>query len=104
MTATQRRSVPFADCESEVLLGIDRALAALVSMRSTEGGLIRQDLQERVRRLQECISKIEADLPQIVLEQQERLRERVASLLSDGTSLTRNEWNSRSPYLQISAM
>lgn len=87
VTATQRRTVPFTDCEAEILSGIDRALAALVSMRTTEGGLIRQDLQERSHRLQECISKIEADLPQIVLEQQERLRERVASLLSEGTSL-----------------
>ena len=84
---TQRLSLPLVNHQADILKGLDEALKSLVSMRAAEGVTLRTDLEMRLERLLTFVATLESALPQIVLEQQQRLTERVAALLADSSAL-----------------
>jgi uncharacterized protein (TIGR00255 family) len=61
----------------------EKALAGLNSMRSSEGLRLSADLQDRVKKLDEVIRKIEILSSQNVESYRERLRSRVSELLEE---------------------
>lgn len=57
----------------------------LVTMRETEGGRLQQDLLERVGFIEKLAGQIEQQAPQVVVDYRERLQQRLAEWLADGT-------------------
>jgi uncharacterized protein (TIGR00255 family) len=62
---------------------IDKALANLMTMRTTEGENIYRDLTARIDRIRELGAAIAVRAPAVVEEYREKLRERVREILSE---------------------
>jgi len=67
------------------LQALDQALEALLSMQQDEGGALKQDLQERLRRLVQITKEIAAQSDTVLTFYCTRLRERMALLGVDAT-------------------
>jgi len=61
---------------------LDEAVRLLTEMRQKEGELLLTDLEEHVRRVEECLSVISDRAPRCVQEYQRRLTERIRELTS----------------------
>ena len=69
-----------------VLSVAEKALAAFVVMRETEGQRLREDIQSRLALIESHVSLIEADAPALTEKYRERLYTRIADLLG-GTGI-----------------
>jgi len=83
-------SVEEEEADAEILWPIlettvASALSQLIQMREDEGDRLRKDLHNRIGFLEELTKKIQERAPEVVVEYQDRLRERVAVLLADTT-------------------
>ena len=67
----------------KILCAIEAALANLVAMRTAEGSNIQSDLVSRADLIAEKLTIIEERAPQVVLEYDKRLSERINELLKD---------------------
>jgi len=71
----------------EMLFGaLDMALESMQNMRRTEGDAMRRDIVARLTQLREFVNEVEARAPQVLLEWQGRLKERLARL-PDGVNI-----------------
>ncbi|NLI90717.1 MAG: YicC family protein [Peptococcaceae bacterium] len=61
------------------------ALQQLVQMRRDEGERLLRDLRNRIGYLRDLTKKVEERAPEVVVEYQEKLKERLSSLLADTT-------------------
>jgi uncharacterized protein (TIGR00255 family) len=61
---------------------LEEALAGMVEMRRREGEILFRDLSARLDLMAQLLSRIEAKAPQVVLEYQKRLTDRVRELTS----------------------
>jgi uncharacterized protein (TIGR00255 family) len=61
---------------------LEEALAGMVEMRRREGEILSRDLSARLDLMAQLLSRIEAKAPQVVLEYQKRLTDRVRELTS----------------------
>ena len=80
--------IPLETLEDEItvlwegLAGVlSNAIAALIDMRQKEGEVLGQDLKARLYLINEHLDEIDARAPQIVLEYQKRLVERIRELM-----------------------
>lgn len=69
-----------ADFLNQVDITLQEALSMLVNMRQDEGIALFSDMQMRLRSIQETTETIRSRAPQVVLEYQKRLAERVKEL------------------------
>ncbi len=69
-----------ADFLNQVDVTLQEALSMLVNMRQDEGIALFSDMQMRLRAIQETMETIRLRAPQVVLEYQKRLAERVKEL------------------------
>ncbi|MHB8137196.1 MAG: YicC/YloC family endoribonuclease [Smithellaceae bacterium] len=69
-----------ADFLNQVDITLQEALSMLVNMRQDEGIALFSDMQMRLRTIQETMETIRSRAPQVVLEYQKRLAERVKEL------------------------
>lgn len=79
---------PEADRERHLQLLIDvvtRATEDAIRMKEREGGMLRLDLEARVRSIQERVAQIRERAPSRVREALEKLRERIRLLIEEGT-------------------
>lgn len=67
----------------KILLAIESALANLIAMRETEGANIQNDLAARADLIAAKLEIVEERAPQVVLEYDKRLGERINDLLQD---------------------
>ena len=67
----------------KILIAIEAALANLVTMRTAEGSNIQSDLVSRADLIAEKLKIVEERAPQVVLEYDKRLGERINDLLKD---------------------
>ncbi len=56
------------------------AMRALIEMREKEGGSLKSDLVDRLNRIADCLEGIDRRVPQVVLDYQKRLGDRVREL------------------------
>jgi uncharacterized protein (TIGR00255 family) len=61
---------------------LEEALAGMMEMRRREGEILSRDLSARLDLMAQLLSRIEAKAPQVVLEYQKRLTDRVRELTS----------------------
>jgi uncharacterized protein (TIGR00255 family) len=61
---------------------LEQALAGMMEMRRREGEILSRDLSARLGLMAQLLSRIEAKAPQVVLEYQKRLADRVRELTS----------------------
>ena len=61
---------------------LEEALAGMMEMRRREGEILSRDLSARLDLMTQLLSRIEAKAPQVVLEYQKRLTDRVRELTS----------------------
>ena len=80
--AERDRSVEPADA----LAVLDRAAAALLAMRATQGAALARELEGQLDRLAAGLERVEARAPERLTAERDRLREAVAQLL-DGARL-----------------
>ncbi len=62
--------------------GVEEALEGLIQMRQKEGESLYEDLQMRVQAISGAMATIKARAPQVVMEYQKRLTDRVKELMS----------------------
>jgi uncharacterized protein (TIGR00255 family) len=77
--ATTREELP-AEAGAELVAVVDRAVDALLAMRSDEGLRLSAYLEERLRVIEAALDRIAARAPDRVTEQRERLRQAVRDL------------------------
>lgn len=71
----------------ELLLGaLGKALTNMQEMRRTEGEAMCRDIAARLEQLRQLVAQVEERAPQVMLEWQERLKERLARL-PDGVTI-----------------
>jgi uncharacterized protein (TIGR00255 family) len=70
---------------SQVENNLQEALAMLMKMRQEEGFVMYQDMQERLGAIKEILAAIKARAPQVILEYQKRLAERIKELTAGYT-------------------
>lgn len=66
---------------------LNGAVDQLIEMREIEGANIWSDLSARGEQIDELVREIAGRIPQVVEEYRERLRERIASVLSEGSEI-----------------
>lgn len=74
------------DCNlfwDKIKIALDQALAALITMRETEGKNIAGDIYKRLALIGEKVEEVEARAPRIAEEYQARLYERLNTVLED---------------------
>ncbi len=59
------------------------AIAALCRMRAAEGAALTEDLQRHIATVQTAVTTIAEQAPRVVIEQRDKLRQRIADLLAD---------------------
>jgi uncharacterized protein (TIGR00255 family) len=79
-----REELP-AEAGAELVTVVDRAVAALLEMRSVEGARMAEYLGARLAIIEEALDRIAERAPERVVEQRERLRNAVREL-TDGVS------------------
>lgn len=85
---TQKDMRADADCLWDKLdAAINIAIENVIQMRKTEGNNIYADLVSRINLLREQLAKIEQRAPQIPLEAQKRINERINELLKEHSSV-----------------
>jgi uncharacterized protein (TIGR00255 family) len=77
--ATAREELP-AEAGSELVAIVDRAVDALLGMRSDEGARLAAYLDERLRVIESALDRIAVRAPERVTEQRDRLRQAVREL------------------------
>lgn len=75
------------DLQKVLLQATESALDGLEAMRVTEGRRLFEDLQNKINTVEKLKGQVASIAPQVVVDYQERLRERLGELL-DGTTLT----------------
>lgn len=69
------------EVDPEILKEVtDEAARAVVEMREKEGGRLETDLLERLRRMEEELSRVEARAPERLVSERDRLREAIREL------------------------
>lgn len=76
--------------DADILAGLDRAIAALVEMRTAEGAALRRILEEHIGRIEELALQIEADPSRSPEEITRRLEAQLASLMDTTNGLDRD--------------
>ena len=77
--ATTREELP-AESVSQLVAIVDRAVAALLEMRTVEGGRLAEYLEARLSIIEQALDRIAERAPERVVEQRERLRNAVREL------------------------
>ena len=76
---TAREELP-AEAGTELVAIVDRAVDALLAMRTDEGARLATYLEERLRVIEAALDRIAARAPERVMEQRDRLRQAVREL------------------------
>jgi uncharacterized protein (TIGR00255 family) len=66
-----------------ISLAIDSAMENLVLMRKKEGGRLQEDILKRIDLVQSFVDQIKDRTPQVIVEYEARLRERIAKWLEE---------------------
>jgi uncharacterized protein (TIGR00255 family) len=70
---------------NEVNSGLLEAVTMMIKMRQDEGAVLYQDMQERLGAIKEIVATIKARAPQVVVEYQKRLADRIKELAAGYT-------------------
>lgn len=89
-------SITYKEADEETIWNLlsealDKALSALMEMRKKEGDKLAEDVLGRVSNIQNILSKIEAQTPQLVEAYELRLTDRIKELLSDLAEIDENK-------------
>jgi len=95
---TERKGVDeeaILDCLDHAL---EMALENIVKMRESEGNILKQDILSKLANLDRYLDRIEKRAPRLVLEYEERLRERIEELLDVSNELDEDRLNNEIAY------
>lgn len=76
--------------DADILGGLERAIAALADMRTTEGAALRRILEDHIHRIEDLALKIEADPSRSPEEIARRLEAQLAGLMDTTSGLDRD--------------
>lgn len=80
--------------DGDIVAGLERAVAALVDMRSSEGDALRRVLEDHITRIEELALQIEADPSRQPDEIGRRLENQLAAILDNTSGLDRDRLHS----------
>ncbi len=89
-------SITYKEADEETIWNLlsdalDKAVGALMAMRKKEGDQLAEDVLGRVANIQDILSKIERQTPQLVEAYELRLTERIKELLTDVAEIDENK-------------
>ena len=76
----EEREIDADAARAALLVGLDRALEALLVMREKEGSALARDLSSRLTQVEEIVARVRERVPRSVEHHRARLEERIAEL------------------------
>ena len=89
--------------DGDIIAGLERAVAALVDMRASEGDALRRVLEDQITRIEELALRIEADPSRHPEEIGRRLENQLAAILDNTSGLDRDRLHSEIALLATKA-
>lgn len=89
--------------DGDIIAGLERAVAALVDMRASEGDALRRVLEDQITRIEELALRIEADPSRHPEEIGRRLENQLAAILDSTSGLDRDRLHSEIALLATKA-
>ncbi|EHS48734.1 Conserved hypothetical protein CHP00255 [Rhizobium sp. PDO1-076] len=89
--------------DGDIVAGLERAVAALVDMRASEGDALRRVLEDHITRIEELALRIEADPSRQPDEIGRRLENQLAAILDNTSGLDRDRLHSEIALLATKA-
>ncbi len=89
--------------DGDIVAGLERAVAALVEMRASEGDALRRVLEDQITRIEDLALRIEADPSRHPEEIGRRLENQLATILDNTSGLDRDRLHSEIALLATKA-